>query len=430
MPAAAAAAFLAVVIVGLVASLTFWHQAAKERDHAMLAERGQSLERERAEESLRIAQAINTLLHDMLSAGELKRLRGYDFTVLDLVDAAAKRASDGVLRDTPIVQAAVYATIGGAYRALNRPDKAETYLRYALDTLRREYGDVNEEVAEILHDLANVLLQKGDLLQAEALAREALEMDRAVFGDIHENVAIAMHNLATTLRNQQRVQEAEPLYRDALTMFRELGETEHRGMADALNAHAVCLKELGDYEAAEPLQRESVRLYERLQLADHPDGLVARINLGHLLMLMGEPDQAEPHLLAVLESQRRLLPADHWELGVTLITLGAAQVTLGRAAEAEPLLRECLAIRRKHLPEHWLIGNTESVLGGCLAAQGRFDEAEPLLVNGYEMMSNQPYSPPRRMHEAVERLVELYHDWDRPEQADKWRNILGEIEVP
>ena len=75
-----------------------------------------------------------------------------------------------------------------------------------------------------------------------------------------------------------------------------------------------------------------------------------------------------------------------------------------------------------------------SLLGGSLLGQGRYAEAEPLVVAGYEgMKAREPRIavPERfRLREAAERVVRLYEDWGRPDQAAAWKTKLGMPDLP
>ena len=79
-----------------------------------------------------------------------------------------------------------------------------------------------------------------------------------------------------------------------------------------------------------------------------------------------------------------------------------------------------------------MLFNTESLLGGALAGQKKFQEAEPLLVEGYFGMkdreANIPPAAKTRLPEAVQRLIDLYIAWDRPEDAAQWQAILDSFE--
>jgi hypothetical protein len=68
------------------------------------------------------------------------------------------------------------------------------------------------------------------------------------------------------------------------------------------------------------------------------------------------------------------------------------------------------------------------MLGEALNGQKKRAEAELLLVQGYEGMKQRASRIPKeykpRLAEALERLVQMYDAWGRPEQATRWRREL------
>ena len=85
-------------------------------------------------------------------------------------------------------------------------------------------------------------------------------------------------------------------------------------------------------------------------------------------------------------------------------------------------------IRERTLPDDWSLFNTKSMLGGALAGQKKFQEAEPLLLEGYSGMKEReakiPPAAKTRLAESLERLVQLYDAWGKPDQAAEWRKKL------
>ena len=125
-----------------------------------------------------------------------------------------------------------------------------------------------------------------------------------------------------------------------------------------------------------------------------------------------------------------------------LAALGLNLLQRQKWADAEQVLRECLSIREKTQPEAWTTFNTQSLLGGALLGQARrvsegadkealahaaglYREAEPLLLKGYEgMKAREKTIPPQgaaRISEALDRLIELYTAWGKPDEAKKYR---------
>jgi hypothetical protein len=68
------------------------------------------------------------------------------------------------------------------------------------------------------------------------------------------------------------------------------------------------------------------------------------------------------------------------------------------------------------------------MLGGALNGQKKRAEAEPLMVQGYEGMKQRaaqiPLNGKPRLAEALERLVQLYDAWGKPDKAARWRSEL------
>jgi tetratricopeptide (TPR) repeat protein len=155
---------------------------------------------------------------------------------------------------------------------------------------------------------------------------------------------------------------------------------------------------------------------------ESPYTLATQAVLAWVLKDLGRLDEAERLLREVLAARRKLPGRDDLDLAGTLAELGSLLTKGGRAKEAEPLLRECLAIREKKLPSgHWRIAAARSLLGGSLAGQEKFGEAEPLLLAGYEAFTKTTGAPAQRVAEALDRVIELYEKWGKPEQAEAWR---------
>ena len=80
------------------------------------------------------------------------------------------------------------------------------------------------------------------------------------------------------------------------------------------------------------------------------------------------------------------------------------------------------------------------MLGGALLGQKKYAEAEPLLLAGYEGMKQREKTIPAlgniRLPEALERLVDLYTDWQAAEpdkgydaKATDWQKKLNDFKA-
>src|SRR5262249_48062652 len=99
-------------------------------------------------------------------------------------------------------------------------------------------------------------------------------------------------------------------------------------------------------------------------------------------------------------------------------------------AKAEPLLRHDVSRHRQ--ADNWFRFRSESLLGESLRGQNdpkKFDEAERLLIGGYKGMKRHAAKIPAPLKdylaEAGERVVRLYDERGKPEEAAKWRAELA-----
>jgi hypothetical protein len=105
-----------------------------------------------------------------------------------------------------------------------------------------------------------------------------------------------------------------------------------------------------------------------------------------------------------------------------LIIQGLSEAKTGQVKEGETILREAVKIRTESLPkEHYWVALANSALGECLTIQQRYDEAEPLVVGSYESLKNSQGTNNPRTRLALQRLVELYEKWQKPDLAARYR---------
>ena len=131
---------------------------------------------------------------------------------------------------------------------------------------------------------------------------------------------------------------------------------------------------------------------------------------------------------ANVSAARETLPEASPGLAAVLAQNGLALLELKAWADAEPILRECLAIREKTEADDWRTFNAQSLLGDALLGRHKYADAEPLLLQGYrgmkERQSKIPTDARVYLSHALDRLVRLYDQWDRPAEASRWRKQL------
>jgi tetratricopeptide (TPR) repeat protein len=193
---------------------------------------------------------------------------------------------------------------------------------------------------------------------------------------------------------------------------------------------AMAYRASGQLAKAVPLLEQTLENRKAKLGPDHPNTLTSMWNLGKAYADVKQGERAAATLGAFVDRTRKASPKDSPQFAGSLAQVSNDLLGCGQHAAAESLLRECLAIRQKKEPDAWTTFNTMSLLGGTLLGQKNYAAAEPLLLKGYEGMKARENTIPQshggelRIPQAVERLVQLYEAWEKPDEAAKWRKEL------
>jgi len=382
----------------------------------------------RAERQASISQAVNEFLNkDLLESFDPDRAKGHEVTVMEVLDAAAKKL-EGKFKDAPAIEASIRDTLGTTYMNLGKYKAAEPHLERALelrrgqfggehlDTLhsmnslgwlygrqgrynkaeplfvkvleirRRVLGEENPDTLKSMAQLGWLYAMQNRFNEAEPLLTKALEIQRRVLGEEHPDTLWSMHNLGWPYLLQGRYKEAEPLLVKALEIQRRVLGEEYSETLWAMNELGWMYETQGRYKEAEPLLTKVLEIWRRVLGEEHPDTLCVMTRLGGLYSNQGRYKEAEPLLTKALEIQRRVLGEEHPVTLVSMNGLGYLYVLQDRYSEAEPLLVKALEIRRRILGEE----NPDTLdsidsLGYLYVLQGRYNEGEPLIVKALEI---------------------------------------------
>jgi serine/threonine protein kinase len=324
------------------------------------------------------ARQIKVFLEDTLGS-VAPTAQGAEVTVRQMLDEAVHWV-EIALRGQPEVEASLRTTIGNSYRTLGLYELAEYQLTLAHQTHRQLFGDEHPLVAQSINALGALARDRGDGDRALELFERGLAMRRRLFGNDHIDVTISLQNLGSV-----RVRR-------------------------------------GELSAAEVLFRESLSIRKRLLGEAHPDIAMAQFELAEVLRLAGRLDEAELLHRSALETRRMLLHEEHPDFGRSLLAMGRTLIAHGRSTVAVPLLRECLDRQTRAVPvSRPRVAEIQLELGYCLAVAGQFQEAEQLLLESYEILRSTTAERDSARDSARRRLVELYEQWGRPDQAERYR---------
>ncbi len=398
-------------------------------------------ERNRARQEAAKATRISTFLQDVLAFSSPDWLssnprHNREATIADALETASRRV-ETELTDQPEVAAAVHFTLGMTYKALFRLEPAEKHMRESLAIRRRLLDPQDQDFAQSLAGLGDVLWAGGKA-EAEAPLREAVAIYRRAEknGEVDAKwFTIALNDLGLAVQYAKKGDptEAEALYHEALAVAARLTGADRAPIAIIYSNLGTLRSDHGDLDGA---MKDARRAIEEQRLV--PGGEfrmetgVFLSNLGNLLGRRGDlaagrevlqeaiefflktlgdshaRSAAPIALLAdnycragdygrALEEARRALEIlkraysdeEHADFVRAWIPLGKALTHTGEIAEGERVLRRALMVGEKKLPpKHQRIANTQSALGENLALQERYQEANELLQTSYDNMKS------------------------------------------
>jgi tetratricopeptide (TPR) repeat protein len=287
------------------------------------------------------------------------------------------------------------------------------------DTLRR------------MHQLAMQYLSRGQYGEAEPLYRKVLEALRRKQGADHPDTLQAMNGLAVLYWRQNQLDRSTPLLEEAVALMnKKLGPTHKDTLTTLAN--------LGiNYRSANRLDDAIRCLKQVLAASKPPSPLPVELawvpeELAGTYQRANRFDKAEPLYRELLEQARMHMGADDPNTTSAMAVLGLNLLRQKKHSDAEKLLRDCLALRKKNDPDGWTTFNTQSMLGEAVLGQKRYADAEALLRSGYEGMKKRQARIPfqvraLRLREALQRLVRLYDEWGKKDEAARWRKELEAV---
>jgi tetratricopeptide (TPR) repeat protein len=299
-------------------------------------------------------------------------------------------------------------TTGECYVAQGRYAEGEQLLCQAYDALSGPSGDRRLAFMARLF-LGFALTAEGRLDQAEALLLECLGQARRDLNDLpHPVTTGTMRALACVYIARDEAAQAKPLAEEAAKRCRDAWG-DHLQTLISIRVLARVYQLEGRYDQAAPLLKEAQAMCRKLLVEEGPQLASVLGMLGENLVAEKNYSVAEAHLRQCLEVWEKRLPH-----------VGEFAVGLGRqGAACEYAFARCL-------------------LGASLLGQKKYEDAEAQLKQGYGGLALPPEAgevgptpfTKRRRVEALGWLVQLYDEWDKPDDAAKWRKELEALRAP
>lgn len=233
--------------------------------------------------------------------------------------------------------------------------QAEAALRQSIEA---STDVVSKGSCDVLNELAILLLDKREMDEAGLFCRQALAGYEKVLGPEHLLTFRALANLGNVLREEGSYKEAEPLVRRALEGFEKMHDSCYY-LPWALHLLGTLLTEKGDLGEAEAVMRRALEEYQgnRFEGDVRPEDretLECTMHLAQLLRqkvadLSDEDDEIETLYRQALTGFETLLGAEHPDTLMCMDELVTVLFNKGQYDGCEVLLRRLLERQEKVL---------------------------------------------------------------------------------
>jgi tetratricopeptide (TPR) repeat protein len=239
------------------------------------------------------------------------------------------------------MEAARLTNVGTLAFSEGRVDEALVFYRRALELRERLEQPLKQ--ADVLFNIANVELTRGEYEDAESHLLECLTRWQTVVGVAHPDTLDVIHSLGVLYEHSERYEEAREQLELALRLRTELLGAETREVASSSSALGRTLVQLGRFDEGIALVERSVAIYERLHGEDaHVAGQIA--HLGEALWIAGRKDEGKRELERGIAMQIAALGESHPAVATSVRVLASFHAREGRPREAERILRHTLAL--------------------------------------------------------------------------------------
>ncbi|MCA9300341.1 MAG: serine/threonine protein kinase [Phycisphaerales bacterium] len=452
------------ILSGSVFSIWFGVQAYASRE-------AEQKQREEAEQSAAIAEAVNDfLLDDLLGAVDPTRTADRDITVREALDNAARTVGER-FADQPLVEAAIRNTLARTYERIGYPAEAEPHRRReleiyasvkgeddvrtitartslattmlmlsrfdeAIDLLTRNMDlidgrpEFEKDLFTIRNNLSGAYLELGRFKDAAPILAETLEAKRRDLGDRDPSTLTSAFNLAGLYFSLGEMSEAERLYREAWEgRASVLGEADPKTLSSATMLGRV-LGERGEYDEAASIIEGALAIAEERLDPGHQEHVRLISAYAGLLRRQGEFAAAEPYCEEEVRLCETFRGADHTTTLQAMGILAEVRFSLGRFEDALTLIDETRAREARVLPpDHWSLGLSSLLAGQCHDKLGDADMAESLLVQALCQLLP-PLGPGHRHTlRATDALIGFYEAHGRPDDAARLIERRGTDEM-
>ena len=337
-------------------------------------------------------------------------------------DAGQQEEAMWRLRQDVVDRFGLFVDIGGAVRcALGEAVGFCCSIACGVDDLSRLFQKLLSErssrAACWKHNLAQVLIRKGEYAKAVGLLTDALRARTKALGADDLRTLASKHSLAVLLAASENTQEkAAGMFREVLRARERILGAEHELTLETKLCLAIGLQNSGALDAA------VASFHEILSVCEHAQGaptqlarVMAQFNLAIALDDQGEHKRAQAMLEEVVEVAERVLGDGYAETHLAKESLAGVLSAQGEYGQAIDLLDSVRAVQAEALgEEHPTALRTSLSLAQTLASVGECVKAVALLaqvLSVQERVLGAQHETVRRTKTQLALVLEQQGEW-------------------
>lgn len=351
-----------------------------------------------------------------------------DFEAADRTIRQAMRLSEQRLTTHSKEYGQMLTSLGRVKHQMGDLASARKFLEQSLTLNRSLLGPNDPVIAEILQSLSNLYMWENEWEAAERAAREAHAGYSQSYPERHPDRVLSQTTLADVLLARNKIDEAEPLLHESLESQRLLYGESSSQVATIYDSLANVKRAQGLPKEAEQFARKALDSQSKSLGENHYMTAYFHSALASHLMKRSEYREAEEHLRRSLEVYAKTLPPDHQYVASSEHMLGELMLNTRRLKDAEALLSAAMHRWRRTKASEARVARSASALGEALYRMGRAQEAEHYLVQGYTVLAADESTSSEERIKARERLSRFYTD--RGERQKLQQLILVTTQQP
>lgn len=233
--------------------------------------------------------------------------------------------------------------LGRALLQLGQMTEAENQIRLALARGEETYGPDHPRLTLPLSDLAQVLTQRGDVMEGIAAHRRAYDLSLSAFGPDYKSTLSHQNNLALALAEAKEMDEAIRLMESLIDAYERIDGPASRRVGETFQNLASLQISAGKNEAA----IGSLDQAETIFSVHIPEGMPIRafpsLTRSEALLNLGRFVDAQASAQTAFGMLSLSLPPGHYATEIARCRIGMALSGQGRTEAARPYMEAALA---------------------------------------------------------------------------------------